>query len=60
MLKIRRTLDGAAIVLNVIGRLDAGNVSELCVSLDVKGARDLGDSNHCPEFRHWWYSAAVG
>jgi len=35
MLKIRRTLDGAAIVLNVSGRLDAGNVSELCVSLDA-------------------------
>ena len=33
MLSIRRTLDGAAIVLNVSGRLDAGNVSELCASL---------------------------
>jgi len=35
MLRIRRTLDGAAIVLNVSGRLDAGNVTELCVSLDA-------------------------
>jgi len=35
MLKIRRTLDGAAIVLNVSGRLAAGNVSELCTSLDA-------------------------
>lgn len=35
MLKIRRTLDGAAIVLNVSGRLDAENVSELCASLEA-------------------------
>ena len=35
MLKIRRTPDGAAIVLTVSGRLDAGNVSELYASLDA-------------------------
>ena len=35
MLKIKHTPDGAAIVLNVSGRLDAGNVSELCASLDA-------------------------
>jgi len=35
MLKIRRKLDGAAIVLKVSGRIDAGNVSELCASLDT-------------------------
>jgi anti-anti-sigma regulatory factor len=35
MLKIKRTPDGAAIVLTVSGRLDAGNVSELCASLDA-------------------------
>jgi hypothetical protein len=35
MLRIQRTSDRAAIVLTVSGRLDAGNVSELCRSLDV-------------------------
>jgi anti-anti-sigma regulatory factor len=35
MLKIQRTTDRAAIVLTVSGRLDAGNVSELCASLDA-------------------------
>ena len=35
VLKIQRTTEGAAIVLTVSGRLDAGNVSELCESLDV-------------------------
>ena len=35
MLKIRRILDGAVTVLNVSGRLDAGNVSELRASLDA-------------------------
>jgi anti-anti-sigma regulatory factor len=34
MLRIQRTTDRAAIVLTVSGRLDAGNVSELCESLD--------------------------
>jgi anti-anti-sigma regulatory factor len=35
MLKIRRIPDGTTIVLTVSGRLDAGNVSELCKSLDT-------------------------
>ena len=35
MLKIQRTTDRAAIVLTVSGRLDAGNVCELCTSLDA-------------------------
>ncbi len=35
MLMISRISDGAAIVLNVSGRLDAGSVSELCASLDA-------------------------
>ena len=35
MLKILRTSDRGAIVLTVSGRLDAGNVSELCESLDA-------------------------
>ena len=35
MLKIQRTTDRTAIVLTVSGRLDVGNVSELCASLDA-------------------------
>ena len=35
MLKIQRTTDRTAIVLTVSGRLDAGNVSQLCESLDA-------------------------
>ena len=35
MLKIRSMPDGTAIVLTVSGRLDVGNVSELCASLDA-------------------------
>jgi anti-anti-sigma regulatory factor len=35
VLKIQRTTDRAAVVLTVSGRLDAGNVSELCESLDA-------------------------
>jgi hypothetical protein len=35
MLKIRSTVDGAATVLIVSGRLDAGNVSELSALLDA-------------------------
>ena len=33
MLRIQRTTDRAAVVLTVSGRLDAGNVSDLCESL---------------------------
>lgn len=35
MLKIRCTSDGAATVLTVSGRLDAGNVSELSATLNA-------------------------
>ena len=35
MLKIQRTADRAGIVFTVCGRLDVGNVSELCESLDA-------------------------
>ena len=35
MLKIRRIPDGAAIILNISGRLESENVSELCASLDA-------------------------
>jgi hypothetical protein len=35
VLKIQRTTEGAAIVLTVCGRLGAGNVTELCESLDT-------------------------
>ena len=35
MLKIQRATERAAVVLTVSGRLDAGNVSELCESLDA-------------------------
>jgi anti-anti-sigma regulatory factor len=35
MLRIQRKTDCGAVVLTVSGRLDAGNVSELCESLDA-------------------------
>ena len=38
MFRIQRTTDGAAIVLTVSGRLDAGNVSELSETLSGIGA----------------------
>jgi len=38
MLRIQRTTDGAAIVLTVSGRLDAGNVSDLSATLNGLGA----------------------
>jgi anti-anti-sigma regulatory factor len=41
MLRIQRTDDRAAIVLTISGRLDAGNVGELCASLDAIPPRGL-------------------
>jgi anti-anti-sigma regulatory factor len=38
MFRIQRTTDGAAIVLTVSGRLDAGNVSDLSATLNGIGA----------------------
>ena len=38
MFRIQRTTDGAAIVLTVSGRLDAGNVSDLSATLNGLGA----------------------